>query len=473
MIQRLGELFNRLARRFMPHPFVFALLLTFVTAALALTWAGAKPFDVVRHWQEGVFTPALLVFMVQMCLVLLTGHALASTRPVAALLARLASIPRGPRSAAALAALVAMTSALLNWALGLIVGALFAREVARRARARGIAIHYPLVVAAGYTGLMIWHGGFSGSAPLMVATPGHFLEKEMGVIPVTDTLLSPLNLATRCALLVAAPLLLALMAPRDAVRGPGEDAPGARADESGGRRDGSSDRMEEAESADGAGGARTIADRLEESRLLALLGAALAATFLALHFGSKGLGGLDLNSIILVFLGAGLALHGTPVRYARAIDEATPGASGILLQFPFYFGIMGIMKGAGLVALLAEGFVGISGSLARVGIPTEASYSVTTWLAAAVINNFVPSGGGQWAVQGPIAVEAAARLGVPMHKAVLAIAYGDEFTNMIQPFWTLPLLAIAGLKPREIIGYTALLMLLVTPIYVVALAFLR
>jgi short-chain fatty acids transporter len=476
VIQRLGEVFNRLAQRLMPDPFVFALLLTLATFAIGVAWAGASPMSLVRHWQEGFFTPALLVFTLQMCLVLLTGHALASARPVAAALARLASLPRGPASAAALTAFVASAAALLNWGLGLIVGALLAREVARSARARGVAIHYPLVVAAGYTGLLIWHGGLSGSAPVGVATAGHFLEKEIGVIPVSRTLLSPLNIVVCAALLAASPALLALMAPR------GDGAGGAGADTGAGAGEGcetartSGDAVAGPEGVRGAGDAAapaTLVERLERSRALALAAGALGAAFLVPHFAGRGLGGLDLNTIILTFLLTGLLLHGSPRRYAAAIDEATPSASGILLQFPFYFGIMGMMKGAGLIALLAGTFVRICESLARVGVPVDASYSVTTFASACIVALFIPSGGSQWAVQGPIAVEAAQRLGVPISKAVMAVAYGDEYSNMLQPFWALPLLAITGLKAREVIGYTALLMLLVTPIYVVALAFLR
>jgi short-chain fatty acids transporter len=316
---------------------------------------------------------------------------------------------------------------------------------------------------------MIWHGGFSGSAPLMVATAGHFLEKEIGIIPVTRTLLSPANIMTRCALLVAAPALLALMVPREPARvvAPGALDPRRDADGDAGASARPTD--QDATNTTEEGDATTLADRLQRSHVLALLGAALAALYVVLHFATKGIGGLDLNMIILVVLAAGLALHGTPARYARAVDEAAPGASGILLQFPFYFGIMGIMKGAGLITLLAHAFIAISESLARAGIPTSGAYSITTFVAASVVNTFVPSGGGQWTVQGPIAVEAAAHLGVPVHKAVLAVVYGDEFTNMIQPFWTLPILAITGLKASDILGYTALLMLLVTPIYVLGL----
>ncbi|MFN0151668.1 MAG: short-chain fatty acid transporter [bacterium] len=486
MIERIGELFNRLAARFMPHPFVFAILLTIFAFALGWLWAGASPAALVGHWADGVFTPALLTFMVQMCLILVTGHALASTRPVGAALARIASLPRGPRSAVAITSLVTMATALVNWGLALIVGALLAREVARSARVRGIAIHFPLVVAAGFTGLIIWHGGLSGSAPLTVATPGHFLETQIGLVPVTATLLSPLNLVLRAALLAAVPLFLALMVPRDFA------ARAASGGGGGGERvrwttgDVALERIARA-AEDGlppaitpsaaSRGERTreasappLAERLDRSRALALAIVALCAAFVAARFAERGIAALELNTIIVAFLALGLALHGTPIRYARAIDDAAAGASGILLQFPLYFGIMGIVKGAGLTAPLAGLFVRASDALSGAGVPVDASYGVMTFLSATVINVLVPSGGGQWAVQGPIAVEAAERLGVPASRAVLAIAYGDECSNMLQPFWALPLLAITGLSARDIFGYTALLMFLVAPIFIALLA---
>jgi len=500
VIERIGEFFNSAAARFMPHPFVFAILLTLFAFAVGWLWAGVAPAALVDQWADGVFTPALLTFMVQMCLILVTGHALASTRPVGAALARIAALPRGPRSAVAITSLVTMATALVNWGLALIVGALLAREVARSARARGVAIHFPLVVAAGFTGLIIWHGGLSGSAPLTVATPGHFLESQIGVVPVTATLLSPLNIALRIALLAAVPLFLALMVPRDfatrvARAGGGAGAERvrsttgevaleriARAAEDGlppaiaphapaaERRGGGRDAADSARLARAARAVPPLAERLDKSRVLALAIVALGAAFVVARFAARGLAALELNTIIVAFLAIGLALHGTPIRYARAIDDAAAGASGILLQFPLYFGIMGIVKGAGLTAPLAGAFVRASDALSGAGVPAGASYGVMTFLAATVINVLVPSGGGQWAVQGPIAVEAAARLGLPASRAVLAIAYGDECSNMLQPFWALPLLAITGLSARDIFGYTALLMFLVAPIFVALLA---
>jgi short-chain fatty acids transporter len=337
-----------------------------------------------------------------------------------------------------------MVAALLNWGLGLIVGAILAREIARSARRRGVRIHYPLVVAAGYTGLLIWHGGLSGSAPVSVATPGHPLESLMGVIPVRETLLSPLNLTVTLFLLVAVPTLLALMAPaRD------EDLEEAPADE--------------AAPPAAPTRERTPATALEDSRLLVGLIVLAGLGFLIPYFARRGWDGVNLSAINFTFLMAGLLLHGTPRRYAASVDEAVKGVGGILLQFPFYFGIMGMMAGAGLVERLAEGFVSGAGALGALGGPVGSAHAVLTFLSAGLVNLFVPSGGGQWAVQGPVAVEAARRLGTDLPTTVMGLAYGDQLTNMLQPFWALPLLAITRLHARAIIGYTALLMLLVAP----------
>jgi len=344
-----------------------------------------------------------------------------------------------------------MVTALFNWGLGLIVGALLARAVAREARARSVVLHYPLVVAAGYTGLLVWHGGLSGSAPLSIATDGHPLMAQVGIIPIRDTILSPLNLWVTAFLLTAVPTALALMAP-----GSGESVESAPPPVP----------TPHDPSRGSPGGA------LDRSRLLVWVVAAVGAAFLVSYFTEHGGGGVNLNSMIFLFLILGLLLHGTPARYARSVDEAAGGAGGILLQFPFYFGIMGVMRGAGLIDRFAALFVSWTGGLAFTGIPAGAIYSMLTFVSAAVVNLFVPSGGGQWAVQGPIAVEAAAHVGARLPAVVMALAYGDQLTNMLQPFWALPLLAITGLRARQIVGYTALLMVLVTPGILVLLAVL-
>ncbi len=442
---------SRLSERFIPHPFVFALLLTLVTFALGLAWAHTPPGDLLDAWYAGFWTPGLMVFALQMALILVTGHALAETRPVRALLDRLAGLARGTGSAVAVTSLTAMLAAFLNWGLGLITGALLAREVAASARRRGIRVHYPLVVAAGYTGLLVWHGGLSGSAPVSVATPGHPLEAMMGILPIRETLLSPLNLVTALFLLITVPAVLALMAPRSASAV--EEMPESA--------------LPEAPEPDGP---RTPAGALDRSRLLTGIVVLGGLAFLVPYFLDRGWGGVNLNSMIFTFLVLGLLLHGTPVRYARSVDGAARGAGGILLQFPFYFGIMGMMQGAGLVERFAHLFVTWAGALGEAGVPVGSAHAVLTFVSAAVVNLFVPSGGGQWAVQGPIMVRAAEALGTRLPVTVMALAYGDQLTNMLQPFWALPLLAVTGLPARKIVGYTALLMLLVTPGFLILLA---
>lgn len=453
MIRRLGAFFTRLSNVLMPHPFVFALLLTLVTFVLGLAWAGASVPSLLDAWYGGFWSRPLLEFAFQMALILITGHALASTAPVKRLLDRLHTRVHGTRSAVVVTSLVAMAAALVNWGLGLIVGALLAREIGREARRRGTRIHYPLVVAAGYTGLLVWHGGLSGSAPLRVATAGHSLEAAIGVIPISRTLFSPMNLAVTAFFLVAVPLFLALMAPRS-----GEETEAVPVT-------GESPRTPPA-------GPRSPAIRLEESRLLVWIVVAGGLGFLIPRLLRQGLAAVDLNSMNFTFLLAGLLLHGTPRRYAESVDEAVRGAGGILLQFPFYFGIMGMMQGSGLVQNFAEVFVHAARTLGAAGVPVGPAQSILTFLSAAVVNLFVPSGGGQWAVQGPIAVEAAHRLGTDLPTTVMALAYGDELTNMLQPFWALPLLALTGLQARQIVGYTALLMLLVVPPLLLLMAFL-
>jgi len=435
MIERLGARFAALAERWVPSPFALALALTLVTFAAGPLLTGASLGDAWTGWGAGFWD--FLAFAMQMCLILVTGHALAVSPPVRRFVRGLASVPRGARSAAALAALVSVTLSLVHWGLGLVVGALLAREIGRSARRRGVEIHYPLVVAAAYMGFLSWHGGLSGSAPLTVATPGHFLAAEIGVVGIRRTIGDPANLALAAMLIAVVPLLAAAMCPRTGLRPAPHDV-------------GEDDAAPPDPSSSG---------RLDGSRLFGIVfgvaGLALAGRELA----REGAGALDLNLVNFVLLFAGLLAHGTPGGYSRAVGDGVRGASGIVLQFPFYAGILGITKGTGLLARMAE-----AGAASG-----KDWYLVSTFAAAAVVNLFVPSGGGQWGVQGPIAARAAMELGVPVEKAVLAVAYGDEWTNMLQPFWALAVLGVTRLQAKDILGYTALVMLLTGPLYLVAL----
>jgi short-chain fatty acids transporter len=205
------------------------------------------------------------------------------------------------------------------------------------------------------------------------------------------------------------------------------------------------------------------AERLDRSPVLStLFGALIFLAFLVQYL--PQLKSLNLTPDMLNFFMLGLAvlLHGSIRSFLQATQEAIGDTAGILIQFPLYFGIMGIMTESGLIHQISDFFVTIS---------NERTFPVFTFFSAGLVNIFVPSGGGQWAVQGPVILEAAQRLGVSLPKAVLALSYGDQLTNMLQPFWALPLLGITRLKAREILPYTLLFMVVGGVIFLTGLWF--
>jgi len=459
MLARLGERISAFFRATAPDPFVLAILLTPLTFLLGAVWGeypGAGALErgrlVLDAWQGGFWN--LLAFGMQICLILVTGHALASSPAAAWALRRLSGTPRTARQGVALVALSAILSGLITWGLGLIVGAILARDVADRMEEEGLDPPRALLAAAGYMGLLTWHGGLSGSAPLAAAQPeqlrellGADLAAQVGALPVSATLFSGLNFIATGGLVLIAPLMLVLLTPRMQRSGRSPRPPGSAP----GRRDRQgADAASEAAAAQ-EDGPLTMPQRLERSRVVALLIAAPALLWLALRFTAEGVDALTLNTANLLFFSLGLLLHGSPTRYAKAIDGAARSCAGVILQFPLYAGIMGVMSDSGLAARLSAAFADIAGQ-------SEAALAGLTFLSAGVVNFFVPSGGGQWAMQGPIAMQAALDAGARPERILMAVAYGDQLTNMLQPFWALPLIAITGVKAREIVGYTVLVM---------------
>jgi short-chain fatty acids transporter len=441
MIARLGNYFTKWAHKYMPDPMIFAILLTFLTYIMGLIFTKSTPFQMVVDWYKGFWT--LLAFGMQMCVILVTGYALATTPVVQKFLRWLAGIPKSTAGAALLVAVVAVIAGLINWGLGLIVGAILALEVGRQGYKNNRKFHYPLLVAAGYMGLAVWHGGLSGSAPLLVATKGHFLEKDIGIINVSQTIGSSLNITIAIIMIILIPLVLYLMAPKDESRvqtiRPELCEVGAEP---------STPKTE-----------WTFADKLENSIALSMITGLGGLIYLVYYFATNG-PNLNLNIVNFTFLIVGILLHKRPIGYVRAVSEGVRGCAGIILQFPFYAGIMGMMKFSGLVVIIAGWFVAISNST---------TYPVFTYISAAIVNLFVPSGGGQWAVQGPIMVKAAQTLHFSVPKTIMALAYGDQWTNLFQPFWALPLLGICGLRARDIMGYCMAIMLIGVPIYIIVL----
>ncbi len=429
MFQRIIRGCVKLVQRYLPEPFIFAVILTFLAAILAMPICRQTPLEVVEHWGNGVW--GLLAFAMQMALVLVCGSTLAAAPVVKRGISALASIPKSPAGAIALVTGVSAIACWLNWGFGLIVGVIFAKEIAKKLS----GVDYRLLIASAYSGFVVWHAGLSGSIPLTMATPGDALAKATNgtltePIPVSQTILDPHNLCMVALVIVALVVVNALMHPKngqvvtvDPLLLQDSDPVSAEIPD-------------------------TPAEKMENSRLLSWLVAALGIGYLVLKLFFRN-GTLDLNSVIMLFLFVGIILHGTPLAYVHAFTKAASGAAGILLQFPFYAGIMGIITGVGHSGICFGTVI----SDACISISTPTTYPLLTFLCAAILNMFVPSGGGHWAIQAPIMFAAGANLGVDPGLTGTAIAWGDAWTNLIQPFWAIPALAIAKLNAKDIMGF--------------------
>lgn len=417
---------NTLVERFIPSALVFAIVLTFIVAVLALIFTDAGPVTVVEEWGMGL--AGLLAFMTQMALVLLLGYILANTRPVRKLLIRLARVPKTAMQAYLFVFLIAALGSLITWGLGLVAGALLAREVAYEFRRREQLVHFPMLVAAAFSGFVMWHMGYSASGPLLAATPDSFVADQLGEpLAITETIFTTWNLLAVLATILLVGLALFLIAPRNAkaIVPLTVDA-----------------REKEVEVDEAV---ETPADRVDASRIPTLLTGLMLVAYLVIHF--SGGGSLTLDIVNWSFLTLIMLLVRNPFELIALTKKAASNVGEILLQFPLYAGILGIMGGTGLITIISEAFVAIS---------TPQTFALFAFFSAGLVNFFVPSGGGQIAVQAPILLEAADSLGTDPAVAIMAVAYGDQWTNMIQPFWALPLLAIAGLKMRDILGYTTI-----------------
>ncbi|OSP54550.1 short-chain fatty acid transporter [Pseudoruegeria sp. SK021] len=435
MLNLLSRPLVRVVDRYLPDPYVLVLILTIVVMAAAMLVEGHGPGAVIEMWGDGFWS--LLQFSMQMLLVLVAGFMMASTPVVRRALAMLATKAKSPSSAIVMVTLISLAASWINWGFGLVVGALFAKELARLVR-----VDYRLLVASAYSGFLVWHGGLAGSIPLSVATPGHPFESLIGVISTTDSTFSFYNMAIVIALFIAVPLVNRAMLPSEA------DSvyvdPAKLGDET--VKDTKPERP---------------AEWLETTPYLSWVIGVAGLYWLASYF--FGGGSLSLNVVNFLFLTLAILLHGTPRRLLDSLAEGIGGAAGIVIQFPFYAGIMGIMVASGLAATISD---------AMVSLATERTFPFWTFLSAGIVNFFVPSGGGQWAVQAPVVLPAALELGVDPARAAMAVAWGDAWTNMIQPFWALPILGIAGLRAKDIMGFCVMHLLIGGAIIAIGLTFL-
>lgn len=430
MLKRVSNFLVKVVEKYMPDPYIFAAILTFIVYIMAMIFTDIKPLNLVDAWANGLW--GLLVFTMQISIALVFSTAIIRTEPVEKILKKSCKLAKTPIRAYFLASFVAGVFSLLSWAAGLVVGAFMAKELAKNVK----GCHYPLLVASGYSGFLIWHMGYTSSTALSIATPGHFLEGMIGIIPTSQTILAPFNIITALVLLFLTPLLMSRLAPerKEDIR---EVDPAIFGD----------DELSSSNITDK--NQMTFADKLENARLINLILGIGGILFMVRFFANGG--GLTMDSTNMSFLTIALLLNKSPKQFINNCVEGGKSLGPIVMQFPLYGGIMGMMINSGLASIIANGFVAIS---------TVRTLPLFSFLSAGLINFFVPSGGSQWAVQGPIMMEAANTMGADPARVAMAVAWGDQWTNMIQPFWALPLLAIANMKAKDIMGYCILALIL-------------
>ncbi|MDO5054818.1 TIGR00366 family protein [Pasteurella oralis] len=437
MISTISRGMTKFVSRYLPDPLIFALLLTLITFFVALGLTDSTPVQMVKYWGDGFWN--LLGFGMQMALIVVTGHALASSPPIKTILRNIASLAKTPTQGVMLVTFFSALACVINWGFGLVVGAMFAREVARRVKGSD----YPLLIACAYIGFMSWGGGLSGSMPLLAATPGNPVEHIAGLIPIQNTLLTGFNIFITLGLVIFLPFLTKMMVPK-----PNEVVmvdPDLLKEEADYQKTLSKD--------------APPSEKLEESRILSWVIGVFGIGYLVIYFMDKGFN-ITINTVNLIFLVAGVLLHKTPMAYMRAVKAAAGSTAGILVQFPFYAGIQLMMEHSGLGGLITEFFINVS---------TKETFPLMTFFSSAFINFAVPSGGGHWVIQGPYVLAAAQALDADLGKSVMAIAYGEQWMNMAQPFWALPALAIAGLGVRDIMGYCMTALIFSSVIFIIGL----
>ena len=444
-------------KKFIPSPFTIAVLLTILTIVLALFFAkpnligfGDYAIELLQYWENGIWSSDLLEFAYQMMLILVLGHVLVLSKPVSNLIMKITRYCNDTASSAAIVACLTMLVAFFNWGLGLIFGALLARKIAEHAQQNNLKLNYPIVGASGYMGMMVWHGGISWSAPIKINEVGHLtammsnntfelMHKVPSSIDFSQTIFSFSNLLIFLTILVVISGMFYVL---------GKNSKPTEINLS-------RYKMHHAENTS------TKIDKLDNSRILATsFGLLIIITFFYRYFDAIKVLKITPNLINFLMLGLGILFHGSFKNFTGAVAASISDISGILIQFPLYFGIMGVMSSSGMVAQISDFFVSFS---------TETTLPIVTFFSAGLVNIFVPSGGGQWVIQGPIVLESALKLGVPLNKAIMALAYGDQITNMLQPFWALPLLGITKLKAKEILPYTLFAMLVGSIIYIIGI----
>ena len=438
--------------RWIPDAFIFALLATILVVLAALTWTSSTAGQIVDAWGNGFWD--LIPFTLQMALIIITGHVLATSAPMGRAIRSIASWPTTPKGAVALVTVFALVTSWFNWGFSLVFSAVLGREVARRVR----GVDYRALGAASVLGLgSIWAQGLSGSAALQMATPGA-LQPQIrdivaagglvpgGMIPFRHTIFLWQSLLSVAIEIVVVCAVMYLAAP-----------PASKAKTA-------ADLGIDLGEGEGAAHERPRVETpippgawLEHSPILNILVVTLGLVYAVRYFGRapEPLNALTVNVLNFLFLMVGILLHRTPARLMHAVQAATPAVWGVILQFPFYAGIAAVITSTHLNERLATAFVSLS---------TPHSYPAIVAMYSAVLGVFVPSGGSKWVIEAPYVMAAAHTLKVHMGWVVAAYDLGEALANLLQPFWMLPVLGVFGLRARDVMGYTFIVALALAPL---------
>jgi len=462
MIDKLGEKITYLFLKFMPNAFVFAILLTFITAIGAYLWLDVTPMRIITSWYDGFFD--LLGFAMQIVLIIITGFSIALSPIIKRGIDSLARHINSPRQVYFLVVFLGLLLTLISFGW-VVITCVLARELALRVK----GVNYPFLIACVYISSGSWVSGLSSSIPLLLNTEDNFLIKSgvlMDVIPTSYTLGSILNISMIITLLIVVPLILVILRPRNTFNKEITDLIIAK--------ENSNTQTIKEEALSQKLPFKSYSDKLNNSFILQMIIVIMGFVYIIYHFNTKGFD-LNFNIMIFIFLIFGLLLHKTPMRYVISMKKASSNISGILFQYPFYAGIMGIMLYTGLGEKLGQ----ILASQASIN-----SYPFFAYLTGGFVNFAIPSAGGEFAVVGPSIINAVKEIGTGLPseeitemiaRASLSVAYGESLSNLLQPFYLLLVLPImaAGIKiqARDIMGYLVLPFILLFIIQSVLVSF--
>jgi short-chain fatty acids transporter len=444
MIHKLGRKFTDIFQKNMPDAFVFALVLTLITGLMAYFWMDTTAMEVVGSWYDGFWM--LLEFGMQMVLLVITGYSIALSPVVKVAIDLLATKIKTPRQVYFFVILIGSLLCMISWGW-VIITAVLGRELAIRIK----GINYPFLIACVYFSHIGWVNGLSSSIPLLLNTDNNFIIEAAiltTTIPTAFTLGSSLNMVMLILLIILGPILMILLIPKEDKRLHLEEMLESKDQEV------RISIYEEARLLKLP--FRAVSDFLNNSSVLQYVIVLMGFIYIVSHFSAKGFD-LNLNIMIFIFLMLGLLLHKTPMRYVIAMKRASGNVSGILFQFPFYAGIMGIMIYTGLGERLADWLASVA---------TLETFPFFAFVSGGVVNFAIPSAGGEFAVIGPTIIKAVQEIGAGLppeemtaliSRAAMAIAYGESLTNLMQPFYLLLILPVMGagikIQARDIMGY--------------------